>query len=79
MAGTFDLTFRTDSAGNMVKGRRGEYVCNIVQMLFAMIPGSDPYEPEKGASVEQNTKNSTRKYRRNRPQEGYDLHSLFGG
>lgn len=47
MAGTFDLTFRTDSAGNMVKGRRGEYVCNIVQMLFAMIPGSDPYEPEK--------------------------------
>lgn len=39
----------------------------------------NPYEPEKGASVEQNTKNSTRKYRRNRPQEGYDLHSLFGG
>ena len=53
MAGTFDLTFRTDSAGNMVKGRRGEYVCNIVQMLFAMILGSDPYEPEKGLAIQQ--------------------------
>ena len=53
MAGTFDLTFRTDSAGNMVKGRRGEYVCNIVQMLFAMNPGSDPYEPEKGLAIQQ--------------------------
>ena len=28
MAGTFDLTFRTDRTGNMVKGTRGEYFCN---------------------------------------------------
>lgn len=53
MAGTFDLTFRTDSNGNMIKGRRGEYVCNIVQMLFAMTPGSDPYEPDKGLAIQQ--------------------------
>ena len=53
MAGTFDITFRTDRSGNMVKGTRGEYVCNTTQMLFAMIPGSDPYEPERGLAIQQ--------------------------
>ena len=53
MAGTFDLTFRTDRSGNMVKGTRGEYVCNIAQMLFAMVPGADAYEPDRGLAIQQ--------------------------
>lgn len=48
-----DLTMRTDRGGNMVKGKRGEYVCNIAQMLFNTKPGTDEYEPEKGLYIAQ--------------------------
>lgn len=48
---TYDLTFRTDRAGNMIRGRRGEYVVNVCQMLFNMVPGTDEYEPERGLAI----------------------------
>lgn len=48
---TYDLTFRPDRAGNMIKGRRGEYVVNICQMLFNLVPGTDEYEPERGLAI----------------------------
>lgn len=50
---TIDLTMRTDRGGNMVKGKRGEYVCNIAQMLFNTKPGTDEYEPAKGLYIAQ--------------------------
>lgn len=48
---TYDLTFRPDRTGNMIKGRRGEYVVNICQMLFNLVPGTDEYEPERGLAI----------------------------
>lgn len=48
---TYDLTYRTDRTGNMVKGKRGEYVCNLAQLLFNMVPGTDEYEPDKGLDI----------------------------
>lgn len=46
-----DLSFRTDHNNNMIVARKGEYVCNIVKMLFNMIPGSDEYNPDRGLNI----------------------------
>ena len=51
MENTTDLTLRTDRVGNMITGKRGEYVCNVAQMLFNMVPGTDEYEPKRGLNV----------------------------
>ncbi|WP_300943966.1 hypothetical protein [uncultured Duncaniella sp.] len=51
MADTTDLTFRTDRNNNMVIGKRGEYVCNVVNMLFNMVPGTDEYNPKRGLDI----------------------------
>lgn len=46
-----DLTWRHDRSGNMVVGKRAEYVVNTVEMLFNMYPGTDEYEPERGLAI----------------------------
>lgn len=51
MPETTDLTLRHDRTGNMVVGKRGEYVMNVVQMLFNLRPGSDEFDKEKGLYV----------------------------
>lgn len=51
MPETTDLTFRHDRTGNMVIGKRGEYVVNIVQMLFNMKPGTDEFDSDKGLYI----------------------------
>ena len=50
---TYDMTFRTDRGGSMIKGKHGEYVVNICQMMFNLVPGSDVYEPERGLAIRQ--------------------------
>lgn len=51
MANKTDLTFRTDRNNNMVVGKRGEYVCNVVTLLFNMVPGTDEYNPKRGLDI----------------------------
>ena len=46
-----DCTWRYDRSGNMVEGKRAEYVVNVVEMLFNMIPGTDEYEPDRGLAI----------------------------
>lgn len=46
-----DLTFRMGRTGSMVVGKRGEYVCNIVQMLFSMVPGTDEFDINRGLDI----------------------------
>lgn len=50
---TTDFTFRHDRTGNMIIGKRGEAVCNIVNMLFNTIPGTDEYDSDKGLYIDQ--------------------------
>ena len=64
-----DLTFRTDLTGNMILGRRGEYVCNIAQMLFTMVPGYDEYAPEKGLDI---ARRKVRAYVQNTRDSAYE-------
>lgn len=48
-----DATFRTDISGNPVISSNKEYYLNIATMLFNMIPGTDPYNPEMGLNISQ--------------------------
>lgn len=50
-SGAYDLTWRHDRSGNMIRGKRGEYVVNICQMLFNMVPGTDEYERDRGLAI----------------------------
>ena len=48
---TTDLTFRVDKGGASIRSIRGEYVVNICQLLFNLVPGTDAYEPERGLAI----------------------------
>lgn len=50
---TVDFTLRYDKAGNMITGKRGEMIINIVQMLFNLKKGDDPYNPERGLFIQE--------------------------
>ena len=47
----YDISYRMDRIGNMIEPKRGEYVCNIAQMLFNLVPGQDEYDPERGLNI----------------------------
>ena len=49
---TSDFTFRYDRSGNMITGKRSEYVINIVKMLFNLKKGDDPYNPDRGLFIQ---------------------------
>jgi hypothetical protein len=42
----------------MIKGTRGEYICNICQMLFNMNKNTDPYEPDRGLEIKKKLQTS---------------------
>lgn len=46
-----DVTFRKARNGAPITSKRGEYVCNIAKMLFAMKPGYDEYDPDRGLDL----------------------------
>ena len=46
-----DISFRMNRIGNPILTKRGEYVANVVKMLFGMVPGYDEYEPERGLNI----------------------------
>ena len=48
---TRDITFRTDTSGNPTISSNLDYYLGIVNMLFNMIPGYDPYNPEMGLDI----------------------------
>lgn len=48
-----DATFRTDRAGNAILATKLEYYLGIVNMLFNMVPGTDPYNPDMGLNLAQ--------------------------
>lgn len=54
-----DLTFRTDYTGNMVTAKNGEYIIQIVHMLFNMAPGMDEYNLNMGLNIEEKRIQST--------------------
>lgn len=49
---TTDFTLRYDRSGNMIAGKRGEYVINVVQMLFNLKKGDDPYNSDRGLFIQ---------------------------
>ena len=48
---TTDISYRMDRIGNMIEPKRGEYVCNIAQMLFNLVPGTDEYDINRGLNI----------------------------
>lgn len=48
---TRDITFRTNTSGNPTISSNLDYYLGIVNMLFNMIPGYDPYNPEMGLDI----------------------------
>ena len=46
-----DATFRTDLSGNPILASNLDYYLGIVNILFNMIPGTDPYNPEMGLDI----------------------------
>lgn len=47
-----DVTFRKSRTGAPITAKNGEYVCNIAKMLFAMKPGYDDYDPDRGLDIQ---------------------------
>ena len=48
---TKDITFRSDFSGNATLATGLHYYLGIINMLFNMVPGTDPYNPEMGLDV----------------------------
>ena len=46
-----DITFRSDFSGNATLATGLHYYLGIINMLFNMVPGTDPYNPEMGLDV----------------------------
>ena len=47
-----DVTFRTDRAGNPVLATNIDYYLGVINQLFNMVPGFDPYNPDMGIDLE---------------------------
>lgn len=70
MGNLYNMSFRHDKSGNGIKARRGEEVCDIIQLLFNMVPGADPYEPKRGLGVSRRMQSSYIEKQRDTEYEG---------
>lgn len=51
MPTTYDFSFKMDRNGKSVLTSGGEHVRGVATMLFAMVPGTDEYNPEMGLDL----------------------------
>lgn len=58
-----DFTYRQEHTGSMAVSSGLEYICNIVQRMFYLIPGLDDYETSMGLDI---TTRATKPY-----EDGY--------
>ena len=48
---TIDFSFKMDRTGKPVTTKGAQHIRTVVMMLFAMEPGTDEYEPERGLDL----------------------------
>lgn len=46
-----DITMRTSQSGEGIIATRSEYICNVVNMLFNLVPGTDDYNSDMGLNI----------------------------
>ena len=71
-----DVTFRQSRNYNNPTSSEGEYIVNVAQRLFHMIPGDDEYNPDMGLDIDAHSKKQHENGERDRVYEN-DIRDQF--